>query len=119
MKKLVERKSLIELFEQNFVNLETLELLKADKLKIGDTVAIQYKTFEETKEKIINFSGYIISFANKGVNKTVLVRTEIQGVGVEQIFLLHSPKIIKIEKTAHFKARRAKLYFFRKKQIKK
>jgi large subunit ribosomal protein L19 len=59
------------------------------------------------------YEGLIISISNKGLGKSFTIRRTVQGIGVEQIFLANSPKIISIVKKQSSTVRRAKLYFLR------
>ena len=60
------------------------------------------------------YEGYVIAIKNSGAGKTFRVRRESYGIGVERVFLLHSPRIEKIEVVRKGKVRRAKLYYLRK-----
>jgi large subunit ribosomal protein L19 len=68
---------------------------------------------EGEKERIQMYEGLIISISNKGLGKSFTIRRTVQGIGVEQIFLANSPKIISIVKKQSSTVRRAKLYFLR------
>ncbi|MFI3115651.1 MAG: 50S ribosomal protein L19 [Clostridia bacterium] len=89
--------------------------LKADLpvLAIGDTVKVHAKIKEGTRERIQIFEGIIIAMKHGGINRTVTVRRLSYGVGVEKIFLLHSPNVAKFEVVKHGRVRRAKLYYLR------
>jgi large subunit ribosomal protein L19 len=79
----------------------------------GDTVAVHIKVIEGNKERIQVFSGVCIKYHKNGINSTITVRKVSNGVGVERIFPLHSPRIEKIEVIRRGKVRRAKLYYLR------
>jgi large subunit ribosomal protein L19 len=79
----------------------------------GDTLAVHVKVIEGNKERIQVFSGVCIKRHDNGINSTVTVRKISNGVGVERIFPLHSPRIEKIELLRKGKVRRAKLYYLR------
>ncbi|OGB60125.1 MAG: 50S ribosomal protein L19 [Caldithrix sp. RBG_13_44_9] len=79
----------------------------------GDTLAVHVKVIEGNKERIQVFSGVCIKRHDNGINSTVTVRKISNGVGVERIFSLHSPRIEKIELLRKGKVRRAKLYYLR------
>jgi len=83
------------------------------KLKVGDFVQISYKIPEGDKERIQNYQGLIISEQNKELGKSITIRRKVENVGVEQIFLLNSPKIVNIKRKESSRIRRAKLYFLR------
>ena len=86
---------------------------KIPDLKIGDTVRVHVRIKEGNKERIQVFEGIIIKKQGGGVNETFTVRRISYGVGVEKTFLVHSPRIEKIEVVRVGKARRAKLYYLR------
>ncbi len=82
-------------------------------LTVGDTVRIGILLVEGNKERTQYFEGTIISYKKRGGQPIILVRKLSQGIGVEKIFLLASPKIVTIERKKLSKVRRAKLYFLR------
>jgi len=86
---------------------------KVPELKIGNTVRVHVRIKEGNKERIQVFEGIIIKKQGGGVNATFTVRRISYGVGVEKTFLVHSPRIEKIEVVRVGKARRAKLYYLR------
>jgi len=81
--------------------------------KIGDNVKIGVKIIEGTRERVQFYEGTIIAKKNTLINTTITVRKILQGIGVERIFLIHSPKIDSIEVLRSSKVRRAKLYYLR------
>ena len=82
-------------------------------LKIGDNVKIGVKIIEGNRERVQFYEGTIIAKKNSFINTTITVRKILQGIGVERIFLLHSPKIDSIQVLRSSKVRRAKLYYLR------
>ena len=83
-------------------------------LRSGDTVKVHIKVREGGKERIQIFEGLVIASKHgKGLDGTFTVRKESFGVGVERIFPLHSPRIVKIERIKQSKVRRSKLYYMR------
>ena len=83
------------------------------RLEVGDVLRIGYTIYEGTKERIQSYEGVVIAKQNRGLGKSFTIRRTVQGIGVEQVFLLNSPKIVSITKKQSSKVRRAKLYFLR------
>ncbi len=81
--------------------------------KVGDTVKVYFKIKEGDKERIQIYEGLVIAFNNGGIRKTVTIRKNSYGVGVERIFPVHSPRVEKFEVTRRGRVRRAKLYYIR------
>ncbi len=79
----------------------------------GDTVRVHAKVVEGDKERIQVFEGVVIADSNTSNRKTFTVRKISHSVGVERSFLMHSPRIEKIEVVRHGKVRRARLYYLR------
>lgn len=79
----------------------------------GDTIVVQVRVKEGSRERLQAFKGNVIAMRNRGLNSSVTVRKRSQGFGVERVFQIHSPLIadIKIERSG--KVRRAKLYYLR------
>jgi large subunit ribosomal protein L19 len=71
------------------------------------------KVKEGDKERIQEFQGIVMGQRGSGINATFTVRKISDGVGVERIFPLHSPRIAKIEKVKEGRARRSKIYYVR------
>ena len=82
-------------------------------LNPGDTVKVFVRIVEGNKERTQAFEGTIIKKRGSGVGKTITVRKIFQGVGVERVFLVHSPRIEKIQVLRKGDVRRAKLYYLR------
>ncbi len=82
-------------------------------LKIGDNVKIGVKIIEGNRERVQFYEGTIIAKKNSLINTTITVRKILQGIGIERIFLIHSPKIDSIQVLHSSKVRRAKLYYLR------
>jgi len=80
----------------------------------GDTVRVHAKVVEGTRERIQVFEGVVIRRRGGGINENFTVRRiASHAVGVERTFLLHSPRIDRIEVTRRGRVRRAKLYYLR------
>jgi large subunit ribosomal protein L19 len=82
-------------------------------LRIGDNVKIGVKIIEGNKERVQFYEGTIIAKKNSSLNTTITVRKILQGIGVERVFLIHSPKVDSIIVLRSSKVRRAKLYYLR------
>ncbi|BCL37220.1 50S ribosomal protein L19 [Nostoc sp. MS1] len=91
------------------------EQIKSDlpEIYIGDTVRVGVKIKEGDKYRVQPYEGVVIARRNGGINETITVRRVFQGVGVERVFLLHSPRIDNIKVLRRGKVRRAKLYYLR------
>jgi large subunit ribosomal protein L19 len=81
--------------------------------KAGDTINVHVRVVEGDKERIQQFQGVVIGTRGSGIGATFRVRKISDGVGVERIFPLHSPRIAKIEKVKSGNVRRSKLYYLR------
>lgn len=86
---------------------------KLPTFQIGDTVKIGVKIIEGNKERIQFYEGTILAQKNSSINTTITVRKTLQGIGIERIFLVHSPKVHSITVLRSSKIRRAKLYYLR------
>lgn len=83
-------------------------------LQVGDSVKVGVKITEGNKERVQFYEGTIIAKKNTSINARITVRKVLQGIGIERIFLLHSPKIDSISVLRSAKVRRSKLYYLRK-----
>lgn len=81
----------------------------------GDTLRLDVKVVEGSKERIQQFEGVCIRRQNSGIRETFTLRRMSYGVGVERTFPVHSPKLAKIQVVRRGKVRRAKLYYLREK----
>ncbi|MEL6820211.1 MAG: 50S ribosomal protein L19 [Calditrichota bacterium] len=81
--------------------------------KAGDTLSVHVRVIEGEKERIQLFNGVCIKKRGGGINTTFTVRKISNGIGVERVFPLHSPRIAKIEVLKIGRVRRAKLYYLR------
>jgi large subunit ribosomal protein L19 len=91
------------------------EQIKSDLpiIHVGDTVKVGVRIQEGGKERVQPYEGTVIAMRNGGINETITVRRIFQGVGVERVFLVHSPRVASIQVLRRGKARRAKLYYLR------
>ena len=80
----------------------------------GDTVRVQVKVVEGTRERLQAFEGLVIARSGGSSRETFTVRRISYGVGVERTFPVHSPRVEKIEVVRRGVVRRAKLYYLRK-----
>jgi large subunit ribosomal protein L19 len=85
----------------------------ASQISIGDIIRLGYQIREGEKERVQYYEGLVIAKQNKGLGQSFTLRRSVQGIGVEQMFFTHSPKILSITKKQASKVRRAKLYFIR------
>ena len=86
---------------------------KTPALRAGDTVRVHAKVVEGTRERIQVFEGTIIRVTGGGLRRNFTVRRVTHGVGVERTFLVHSPRIDKIDVLRHGDVRQARLYYLR------
>jgi large subunit ribosomal protein L19 len=82
-------------------------------LRPGDTVKVHAKVVEGTRERIQVFEGLVIRVTGGGLRRNVTVRRVTHGVGVERTFLVHSPRIDRIEVIRHGQVRQGRLYYLR------
>ncbi len=81
--------------------------------RVGDTVRVEVKVVEGTRERLQAYEGVVIARHNGSIRETFTVRRTSYGVGVERTFPLHSPRIAEIKVIRRGKVRRAKLYYLR------
>ncbi len=99
--------SVIDELESNLTKKELPEL------NPGDTVKVFVRIKEGNKERTQAFEGVIIKVRGSSVNKTITVRRIFQGVGVERVFPVYSPRIENIKVLRQGHVRRSKLYYLR------
>lgn len=99
----------------NIISVLEQEQLRDDipAFRPGDTVKVHVKVLEGNRERVQVFEGVVIGRQNGGVRETFTVRRVSYGVGVERTFLVHSPRLAKIEVVRHGIVRRAKLHYLR------
>lgn len=98
---------IIDQMEKQYLDKELPEL------NPGDTVKVFVRIVEGNKERTQAFEGTIIKKRGGGLNKTITVRKVFQGVGVERVFMVYSPRVEKITILRSGDVRRAKLYYLR------
>lgn len=87
--------------------------LSIPNIRVGDTVKLGVSITEGNKERIQFTEGVVISKKHSGLNSTITLRRVLQGVGVERVYLLNSPKLKSFEILRSSRIRRAKLYYLR------
>jgi len=98
---------LIEEFENEQLKKELPEIY------VGDTVKVGVKITEGNKERVQPYEGVVIAKRHGGLNQTITVRRIFQGIGVERVFMLHSPQVASLKVERRGKVRRAKLFYLR------
>ncbi len=86
---------------------------KTPALRAGDTVRVHAKVVEGTRERIQVFEGTVIRVTGGGLRQNFTVRRVTHGVGVERTFMVHSPRIDKIDVLRHGDVRQGRLYYLR------
>lgn len=81
--------------------------------KVGDTISIHQRIIEGDKERVQIFTGTVIARRGGGLSETIALYRFSYGAGIERVYLLHSPKIAKIEVIRSGKVRKSKLYHLR------
>ena len=99
--------SLIKEFEDEQLKKELPEIY------VGDTVKVGVKITEGNKERVQPYEGVVIAKRHGGINQTITVRRIFQGIGVERVFMLHSPQVASLKVERRGKVRRAKLFYLR------
>ena len=99
--------NLIEEFENEQLKKQLPEIY------VGDTVKVGVKITEGNKERVQPYEGVVIAKRHGGINQTITVRRIFQGIGVERVFMLHSPQVASLKVERRGKVRRAKLFYLR------
>ena len=99
----------------NLINSFENEQLKKElpEIYVGDTVKVGVKITEGNKERVQPYEGVVIAKRHGGINQTITVRRIFQGIGVERVFMLHSPQVASLKVERRGKVRRAKLFYLR------
>ena len=115
-----DKKELTKTIQAPKVSLNLLEDFETSQLKkklpeiyVGDTVKVGVKITEGNKERVQPYEGVVIAKRHGGLNQTITVRRIFQGIGVERIFMLHSPQVASLKVERRGKVRRAKLFYLR------
>lgn len=98
---------LVRMVQQQHLRLDVPEF------RPGDTVRVQVKVVEGNRERVQAYEGVVIDRKGGGADETFTVRRVSFGIGVERTFLVHSPRLAKIEVIRRGRVRRAKLYYLR------
>ena len=103
------------LSSSNLINAFENEQLKKElpEIYVGDTVKVGVKITEGNKERVQPYEGVVIAKRHGGINQTITVRRIFQGIGVERVFMLHSPQVASLKVERRGKVRRAKLFYLR------
>jgi len=88
----------------------------APEMTAGDTVAVHARIVEGGKERVQVFEGVVLKVQGTGIGKTVTVRKIFQGIGVERVFMINSPRVAKFEVKRRGKVRRSRIYYFRERR---
>ena len=99
--------NLIKEFENEQLKKELPEIY------VGDTVKVGVKITEGNKERVQPYEGVVIAKRHGGINQTITVRRIFQGIGVERVFMLHSPQVASLKVERRGKVKRAKLFYLR------
>ena len=105
--KIISSENLVHEFEKSQLKKELPEIY------VGDTVKVGVKITEGNKERVQPYEGVVIAKRHGGLNQTITVRRIFQGIGVERIFMLHSPQVASLKVERRGKVRRAKLFYLR------
>ena len=99
--------NLIKEFEDEQLKKELPEIY------VGDTVKVGVRITEGNKERVQPYEGVVIAKRHGGIHQTITVRRIFQGIGVERVFMLHSPQVASLKVERRGKVRRAKLFYLR------
>ena len=95
------------------INAEQMEGKDIPDFRSGDTVLVQVRVKEGTRERLQAFEGVVIARRNRGVHSAFTVRKISHGVGVERVFQMYSPIVDSVKVIRRGDVRRAKLYYLR------
>ena len=116
----VENQSKELIAQTNFSSSNLIKEFEREQLKkqlpeiyVGDTVKVGVKITEGNKERVQPYEGVVIAKRHGGLHQTITVRRIFQGIGVERVFMLHSPQVASLKVERRGKVRRAKLFYLR------
>ena len=107
LSQVINSRNLLQEFEESQLKKELPDIY------VGDTVKVGVKITEGNKERVQPYEGVVIAKRHGGLNQTITVRRIFQGIGVERIFMLHSPQVASLKVERRGKVRRAKLFYLR------
>ena len=105
----INRKKIIDDIEKPYLS------NRSEEVEVGDTIKIGVLIQEGNKERVQFTEGVIICVHKASLNTTITLRRIFQGVGIEKVYLINSPKIISIQILRKAKVKKAKLYYLRSK----
>ncbi len=105
--RVISASNLIKEFENDQLKKELPDIY------VGDTVKVGVRITEGNKERVQPYEGVVIAKRHGGINQTITVRRIFQGIGVERVFMLHSPQVASLKVERRGKVRRAKLFYLR------
>ncbi len=115
-----EKKELVSQTKKRLSSSNLIKEFEGEQLKkklpeiyVGDTVKVGVKITEGNKERVQPYEGVVIAKRHGGLNQTITVRRIFQGIGVERVFMLHSPQVASLKVERRGKVRRAKLFYLR------
>ena len=115
-----QSKDLISKTKTNLSSSNLIKEFEREQLKkqlpeiyVGDTVKVGVKITEGNKERVQPYEGVVIAKRHGGLHQTITVRRIFQGIGVERVFMLHSPQVASLKVERRGKVRRAKLFYLR------
>ena len=115
-----KEKNMVSVSTQNLSASNLIKEFESEQLKkelpeiyVGDTVKVGVKITEGNKERVQPYEGVVIAKRHGGLNQTITVRRIFQGIGVERVFMLHSPQVASLKVERRGKVRRAKLFYLR------
>ena len=115
-----KEKKMVSETKQNLSASNLIKEFENDQLKkelpeiyVGDTVKVGVRITEGNKERVQPYEGVVIAKRHGGLHQTITVRRIFQGIGVERVFMLHSPQVASLKVERRGKVRRAKLFYLR------